>query len=700
MDAGCRKVLGLISEMNVRFVVPVYQRPYSWGKQQCVQLWNDILHSGNDRDLPHFTGSIVTIQDGSLSEEGVAPLLLIDGQQRITTITLILMALARYSARHPEADLPFSHDEIVLSGYLTNHFRTGDDHYKLTMSKGDHDTYRRMVDAVEDPTLPMSRLGQEGVSERLLQNLQLFDNLVESQKDPGVVWAGLQRLEVVSIELAQGRDRPQLIFESMNSTGKDLSCADLVRNFVLMDYPLPQQPEAYRLYWEPIERTLGALGTDSYDQTFEDFLRCYLTAACAPRSFAHGDAYQAFKEYIVSHRYNQNNRMRNFSLRLRSFAEYYAMLCLGRSTDRELGRALGRIENLGVRSVRPLVLQLMDMQDRHALSRAQLLDILATLEAYLVRRSACECDRSVLPKFFSSLVARLDAVFEREDSYYDAFNAMLRNEDGGPCRMPDDQEFGRALRTRDAFYWRDCAVVLGRLEDDEVAKKDAPAGDLLPADFDASGMTVEHVMPVGANRTPAWADALAADPAAYARTVNLLGNLALTWGGFDLQMATPRQKAQRLLMGREGRRASALSAELARRQSWSPELVQRRSDQLAEEACGLWPVPAADGGLRRQYSPRHRDQRGGASFRDLFDAGLVRAGDVLVSANPTYPGTATVIFDGSIMLAGGQHCDDPQQAYEAMLEGLGAQMPETNGWLGWRRGEGGPLLDELREALQ
>lgn len=731
MDASCRKVLGLISEMNMRFVVPVYQRPYSWGREQCVQLWNDILASGRHRDVPHFTGSIVTIQDGSLSEAGVAPLLLIDGQQRITTIMLILMALARYSVRHPHANLDFSRDEIVLSGYLTNHFRQGDDHYKLTMSKGDRAIYQRLVDELENPKTTSAAVanpdcpceatetegmeqeqnegrGEEGASCRILDNLDLFDHLIESAKDPNSIWAGLQRLEVVSITLTQGRDRPQLIFESMNSTGKDLSCADLVRNFVLMDYPLPEQPEAYRLYWEPIEATLGAVGTDSYDQTFEEFLRCYLTAACAPQSYAHGDAYQAFKEYIVTRRYNQNNRMKNFSLRLRSFAEYYAALRFGKTDDVELARALGRIEALGVAAVRPLVLTLLDMNDRHAVSRPQLLGMLETLEAYLVRRSACECDRSVLPKFFSSLIARLDAVFNREASYTDAFYALLRNEDGGPCRMPDDEELVRCLAARDSFYWSDAKLVLGRLDDARRAQEGEKDNGIGASDVPSEGswkslpyegMTLEHIMPLGANKNPAWPAAVS-DPAGYARSVNHLGNLALTWGDFDLQGGDFARKRERLVARPNGHDAAELSCEVANSHAWGPEEVEQRTEELARELCLLWPVPQADQKLQQEYKPRHREENGEASLRDLFDAGLVRAGDVLVSANPTYPGRATVIFDGTIMLASGEHFDDPQKAYERLLDNLGATGVDANGWLGWRRGEGGPLLDELREALQ
>lgn len=494
----------------------------------------------------------------------------------------------------------------------------------------------------------------------------------------------------------------------MNSTGKDLSCADLVRNFVLMDYPLPEQPEAYRLYWEPIEKTLGAVGTDSYDQAFEEFLRCYLTAACAPQSFAHGDAYQAFKEYIVTRRYNQNNRMKNFSLRLRSFAEYYAALRFGRTDDAELGCALGRIEALGVAAVRPLVLTLLDMNDRHAVSRSQLLDMLATLEAYLARRSACECDRSVLPKFFSSLIARLDAVFNREASYTDAFYALLRNEDGGPCRMPGDEELVRCLATRDSFYWNDAKFVLGRLDDARRAQKVKKNGALEASGAPASGaqsplpyesMTLEHVMPLGASKNPAWPSATS-DPAGYARSVNHLGNLALTWGNFDLQAGDFARKRERLTVHPDGRDAAELSREVANSRTWGPEEAERRTEELAREFCLLWPVPQANQKLQQEYKPRHREENGEASLRDLFDAGLVRAGDVLVSANPTYPGRATVIFDGTIMLASGEHFDDPQKAYERLLENLGATGVDANGWLGWRRGEGGPLLDELREALQ
>lgn len=686
MEAACRKVLGLISEMNVRFVVPVYQRPYSWDEEQCVQLWDDVLACGRARSVPHFTGSIVTIQDGSLSPAGVAPFLLIDGQQRITTITLMLIALARYAEAHPTEHLSFSRDEIVLSGYLTNHFRTGDDHYKLTMSKGDRDVYRQLVDSLEDATVPAP------VDEhaRLLENLALFKKRLEALEDVDTVWAGLQRLEVVSISLAQGQDNPQLIFESMNSTGKDLSVADLVRNYVLMGFPMANQQEVYRAYWAPIERTLGAgtLGGNSYDEAFEGFIRSYLTSVWAPTSFMRGDAYQAFKRYIVAKSYNRDGRIRDFSLRLKRYARHYAAITGGACDDHELKLRLAGIDALDVPAVRPLLLSLLNAHDQHTFSRADLLAMLDTLESYLLRRSACDCDRSVLSKFFSSLIARLDAVRNAEGDYVQAFYAMLANETDTPCRFPSDDEFKTALGTRDAFFWRDTRVLLAGVELDQ---------DGARAPSDVYDYAVIHVMPPRALGVNQWRAAMGPDPeGVFDQTVNSLGNLTLAKSDYDPQDDTPDEKRELLGAGTDD--ALGVSTDILSAPTWGPAQVGTRCFSLVSKSVRLWPYPKADEEACRLYR-RRRDSVQDVTFADLFEEGLVRAGDRLVSADPMYPGSATVTFDGQIMLEDGQICYSPKDACERLLAQTGGKALERNGWLFWRRGEGGPLLDELREVL-
>lgn len=445
MDASARRVLGLISEMNTRLVVPVYQRPYSWEHAQCAQLWDDVLACGRRRTTPHFTGSIVTIADGSLSPAGVAALQLIDGQQRITTIALMLIALARYDRAHPDVRMPVTCDEILMSGYLTNHFRTGADHYKLTLSKGDRTTFASLIDHLEDP---QRRLVED--SPRLLDNLAFFEHRLEKLYpwDLNALWAGLQRLEVVSVALTQGTDEPQAIFESMNSTGKDLASADLIRNFVLMSYPVAEQQDMYRIYWQPIERIIGA---DSYDEAFDDFIRCYLTVARAPRSFADCDVYRAFKRYIIVSSYDEGGRMRDFSLRLKRFARYYVAVTTSAVEDPELAEALARIRSLDVATANPLLLALFDSFDHQILSRAEFRAMVNMCEAYLLRRAVCDLPDEPLADFFSQLVARLSAVAEEDADYALALSAMLLNEAGEATRFPDDAEFGAALELQGGY---------------------------------------------------------------------------------------------------------------------------------------------------------------------------------------------------------------------------------------------------------
>lgn len=455
MDANSRKVTGLISEMNVRFVVPVYQRPYSWDVEHCAQLFDDILRTGKEKTAPHFTGSIVTIQDGTVSAEGVAPLLLIDGQQRITTISLLLIALARNADARPMQRLAFSRDEIVNGGYLTNHFRAGADHYKLELSKTDRIPYQQLIDNLENPELPAPTADC-----RLLHNLAYFEQRVQAMWDLNAVWAGLQRLEVVHVALAQGRDNPQLIFESMNATGKDLTCADMVRNSVLMNWPMDEQRDLYRTYWAPVEDILGA---HQASEEFDAFLRSYLTVVCAPKPIADADLYHAFKRYVVAQQYDRHGRMINFSLKLKRFARYYAAVTRGAEAPEALADALARVASLRVRAVDPLLLALFDAHDAHALDAADFAACLGVLESYLVRRRVCDCADDALADYVPTLIQRLSAVRSEGANVHDSLAAMLRTAEGAQ-RFPANDEFASFLAAKGSFGTNALAWLRERLD--------------------------------------------------------------------------------------------------------------------------------------------------------------------------------------------------------------------------------------------
>ncbi len=680
MDASSRKILGLISENNVRFVVPVYQRPYSWGVEQCVQLWDDVLACGR-RGVSHFTGSVVTIQDGRLSDGGVASLLVIDGQQRLTTITLLMIALARHAASHAGEGLSFSADEILLGGYLTNAFRDGDDHYKLELSKGDRAGLRSLVDGVS------GKAEAEGVSGRLATNLEFFQRRLSSLMDPDSVWAGLRLLEVVSVSLTQGQDDPQVIFESMNATGKDLSTADLVRNFVLMSHPLDEQGGLYRTYWQPIERILRL---DESDTRFDEFLGCYLSVAQAPQSFEGVDAYQAFKRHVLARGYSDGDRIKNFSLRLKRFAGYFARV-VGVATDdavpSEVDEALADVRALGQGRATPFLVALLDARDHQDLDERDLVSLVRLVESYLTRRAVVGLPASVHARFFLTMTARLLGVREEEGDVASAMRAMFLNAEGTE-RMPADEEFSFALRTRDCFHLGSSLQLLWRLERAGVAEVEPDPPERL-----------EHVMPEEALSDEGWRFLLGARPeASFLSHEHRLGNLALSWQAFDAQEGSLDEK--RLRLKAPGGAAPRTSEEILSAGEWTPDAIDARGERLARQALLAWPMPQADEAARAAYRPRvSHDALGEITFADLFSQGLVEMDDTLVSASPLYPGTATVTSRGSIMLRNGAMFDDPDVAYRSFLETQGTEDASASGWLGWRRGEGGPLLDDLRGSL-
>lgn len=169
MNAHAQALVGLITSANLRFVIPVYQRPYSWDKEQCEQLWDDILYVGNRPQDRHFTGSVVWVQDGTFSASGIQPMLLIDGQQRITTLTLIIAALAEHSRQHPNVALRFSYNEIMQRGYLVDTFREGEDRFKLTLTRGDRRTLESIIENLVDSDCSVDK-----ESTKLIENYEFF----------------------------------------------------------------------------------------------------------------------------------------------------------------------------------------------------------------------------------------------------------------------------------------------------------------------------------------------------------------------------------------------------------------------------------------------------------------------------------------------------------------------------------------------
>ena len=248
-----------------QFIIPIYQRTYTWDERECRQLWEDILRTGrNDEISAHFVGSIVYIEKGLYQVSSQSSLLVIDGQQRLTTVTLILEALAR-QLRDSEPLSGFSARKL-RSYYLLNPLEEGELRFKLLLTQTDKNSLLALVQQKTQPTEH---------SLRITENFTYFEKQVNRLGDDLLALCrGLAKLVIVDISLTRDHDNPQLIFESMNSTGRELSQADLIRNFVLMGLDPEQQTRLYLDHWRPME---VAFGQDGYGWQFDDFMRHYLT---------------------------------------------------------------------------------------------------------------------------------------------------------------------------------------------------------------------------------------------------------------------------------------------------------------------------------------------------------------------------------------------------------------------------------------
>jgi uncharacterized protein with ParB-like and HNH nuclease domain len=271
MKATEAKLLDFLKK-SPQFVIPIYQRTYSWTEKECRQLWDDIVRCGsNDKIAVHFIGSIVYVESGLSQVTHQAPLQVIDGQQRLTSVSLLLAALAKAVGESEPFD-GFSQRKI-RNYYLLNPEENGDRHFKLLLSQTDKASLNAIVDSREQP---------QQTSLRVTGNYTLFESWIKTEKvELAVLCKGLAKLVVVDIALTRDQDNPQLIFESMNSTGKELSQADLIRNFILMGLEPTLQTTLYEQYWRPMEIDFGQ---EAYGTHFDSFMRHYLSRCCRARS--------------------------------------------------------------------------------------------------------------------------------------------------------------------------------------------------------------------------------------------------------------------------------------------------------------------------------------------------------------------------------------------------------------------------------
>ena len=555
-----------------QFIVPIFQRDYSWGTKHCQQLWNDILRVGADPNAKaHFLGSVVYIAAED-NQAAIPRWLVIDGQQRLTTVTLLLTALRDRLRSHPCDDEALPSAEEVEDRFLRNRHGRGERKSKLMLRRADNDALIAL----------MSGQALAGESaEAVRENYDFFRDCL-ANADVGQVNAGIAKLIIVDVSLTRGHDDPQMIFESLNSTGLDLTQADLIRNFVLMRLDDERQTRFYEDYWHPIEVAFG----NRYRSEFDKFCRDFLALKLKPSKQFRADAiYNHFREYF--HAETADKSVEGVLSELRRYATYYVRFSLGRESDPVFAKVAHRVRNL-VEVASPLMLRLYDCHERtgnfdsHAFGEA-----IELLESYIFRRSACDMQTRSLYPIFASLAYRI-----RDNAPLLSLKVALYR-GGKKRRFPSDIEFRDALETRDVYAMRTCAYLLDRLENDSKEK------------IDTSTFTIEHVLPQNENLLPAWREMLGDDWKTVQETwLHRLGNLTLT--GYNAEYSdNPFSKKKTMNKGLNDS-PLRLNHFIREQPQWTAMEIETRGKMLAKQAVGVWPALVVDMDAVRQADMEER----------------------------------------------------------------------------------------------
>ena len=594
MKATEAKLLDFLKK-SPQFVIPIYQRTYSWGERECRQLWDDIMRTGgNDQVSAHFVGSIVYVQRGLYSISSQSPLLVIDGQQRLTTVTLLMEALARNLG-----------DREVLDGfsarklrhyYLLNPEESAERRYKLILTQTDKASLIALLDQQARP---------KEHSVRLEANFELFKQWVnEAQGELDALCNGLAKLVIVDISLDRDQDNPQLIFESLNSTGRELSQADLIRNFVLMGLEPELQSKLYEQYWRPMEIDFGQ---EAYATHFDAFMRHYLTVKTGEIPNI-GHVYEAFKRHARS---SETRSIEALVADIHIFAGYYCTMALGREKRATLRAAFQDLRELKVDVAYPLLLELYHDYTGGTLSTEDFLKAVRLVESYVFRRAVCAIPTNTLNKTFATFARGL-----KKDRYLESIQAsfMLLQ---SYRRFPTDEEFKRDFQMKDLYNFRSRSYWLRRMENHE--RKERVSID---------EYTIEHIMPQNERLSSQWQADLGAEWQRIHETyLHTLGNLTLT--AYNSEYSDRPFAVKRNMAGGFSESPLHLNKGLGALERWDEDEIRRRGERLAVLGVNVWPGPKLAPDIIDAYKPKpvtsgysiaDHPQLVAGTMRDVFEA--------------------------------------------------------------------------------
>jgi uncharacterized protein with ParB-like and HNH nuclease domain len=547
-------LLQLLGERNTQFIIPVYQRTYDWKQDNCKQLIEDIIRVGQDDSIKvHFLGSIVhIIEDERFQINKPRQLVIIDGQQRLTTISLLVLAICRY-LQNNKLDINLSKDLYV--NYLVNERINGDkytDHFiKLLLTKGDKEYYTKLI-RNEDI---------ESLESNIIRNYNnLYEYIHSNNIDINTICNGLSKLMIVSVSLKRDQDRPQAIFESLNSTGLNLTQADLIRNYILMDLDLNLQKDIFERYWFPIEQRLK--------HVLSDFIRHYLTLV-NEKIPIQNSVYEDFKRTFPKDKINVSEVMHDLYM----YSKLYEKMVKQNEDDPLLNKYWINLEKLDVNVVYPLMLKLYSCYEKGNLTKNDFVAIFKLIESYILRRLICGLPTHSLKNVFLSIIKNLD-----ENNYVDSIEKILMSKKG-QSKFPVDDEFKSNFLTRDIYNIKinTRKYIFEQLEN--YNSKEI---------VNIENCTIEHIMPQNPRLSDKWRNALGSNWKEIQRKyVHTIGNLTLTEHNSEMGDKFFLEKKDICF----SQSSIRMNQDLKSITTWNESEIIKRANRMIDHSLNIWTLP-------------------------------------------------------------------------------------------------------------
>ncbi|WP_035939069.1 DUF4357 domain-containing protein [Fusobacterium periodonticum] len=556
MKASERKITKLFSESDTVFSIPVYQRDYNWQEKQCQRLFKDILQTGkNEKVSSYFLGSIVYIHDG-IYGVGEKEFHVIDGQQRMTTLTLLFLAIyfkLKGTILAKDADK-------IYNQYVVNPYSEKEIKLKLLppeenlyiLNKISHNKFNEL-EAFQD--------------RNMLKNYLFFEKELEtlSFEDMKHLSNGIEKLIYIDIALEKGKDDPQKIFESLNSTGLDLSQGDLIRNYILMDLERGEQNRIYKEIWIPIENNCKVSDGSEITSYVSDFIRDYLTLKTEKIS-SKPKVFETFKVYYEKENDEKLEDMKKYS------EAYSYIIKPSLEKDRDIQRELDYLKSLDKTVINTFLIGILKDYKDNILEKDELLNILILLQSYLWRRYITEKPTNALNKIFQGMYGKIS----RSGNYYENLVDVLMAED-----FPTDEELESALKLKNVYKDKEkLNYVFKKLENYN-------HNELI--DFENEKITIEHIFPQKPNK--AWKENYSDNELEQMISFkDTISNLTLTGSNSNLSNKAFHEKRDDEVHGYKNSKLY-MNKYLGRLEEWNLLSMEARFESLYDDIIKIWKRP-------------------------------------------------------------------------------------------------------------